>query len=206
MKFRKGLREDVESFSFSNSDIRPLDRLWFDGYRAYLGYFADLKFEPDVSLREHGALAMAWSWMGRAPFGDTRAHYNEAATAIRVMRFSEPTVEHLESVAIWSGNSMVGASKFLHFLLPDKFAVWDSRVAREAYAIAGTNYSKRRKAESYLQYLKDLPSLKPAIASRRFLEDQAGPLSDLRVAELTIFMMDRRNDTKRKAAEAAKRA
>jgi hypothetical protein len=205
MKFRDGLAGEVASFCFTDEDLKPLDRLWFDGYRAYLGYFADLNFDPEDSGREHGALAMTWSWMGRAPFGDTRDQYRNAAVAIQEIRASEITEDRLESVALWTGNSMVAASKFLHFLEPERFAVWDSRVAREAYAIPSSNQAKRRKAKSYLQYLQDLPSLRPAVRSREFLEQRAGKVSNLRAAELTIFMMDRRKDKERKAAEAAKK-
>ncbi len=50
-------------------------------------------------------------------------------------------------------NSLVGASKLLHFICPDKYAIWDSRVYRflfeqEPYIYRTSNII------SYLDYLK----------------------------------------------------
>ena len=42
----------------------------------------------------------------------------------------ELTPKELETIKGFCNNSMVGASKLLHFLEPDAFPIWDSRVAR----------------------------------------------------------------------------
>ena len=40
----------------------------------------------------------------------------------------EKIFENLKTVAAFTNNSFVGASKFLHFIYPKKFAIWDSKI------------------------------------------------------------------------------
>ena len=42
--------------------------------------------------------------------------------------FDEKTFNELITVAKFTNNSFVGASKFLHFIYPDQFAIWDSKI------------------------------------------------------------------------------
>ena len=40
----------------------------------------------------------------------------------------ENLFENLKTVAAFTNNSFVGASKFLHFIYPENFAIWDSKI------------------------------------------------------------------------------
>ncbi len=90
-------------------------------------------------------------------------------------------------------NSVVGTSKLLHLLAPDKYAIWDSRVARVWYGVGKITRSRYEKSEEYLDYISKLKSwLKDKqvcdeIAVIRKLSAHLETVSDLRVLELVLF-------------------
>lgn len=56
-------------------------------------------------------------------------------------------------------NSLVGTSKLLHFINPNKYAIWDSRVFK--FLSGEKSYiSKFKQAEIYIEYLQLLDNLK----------------------------------------------
>jgi hypothetical protein len=60
-----------------------------------------------------------------------RGNLEEVVTiASRVKQSQQIADEELRTVAITINGSVVGASKFLHFISPEDHAIWDSRVYR----------------------------------------------------------------------------
>ncbi|WP_202949473.1 hypothetical protein [Paraburkholderia hospita] len=103
-------------------------------------------------------------------------------------------------------NSMVGASKLLHFVAPQRHAVWDSKVFAFCFDRYGYNYEVNnvRNYESYLSALKEL------MTDRRFDSFHAAvcskvgyPVSGLRALELVMFLNapDRRRNGRADGAE-----
>lgn len=92
-----------------------------------------------------------------------------------------------------NGNSVVAASKILHFLAPERFPIWDRLVAK----IWGLSSSGPEAAENYHGFLQaclqfaDHPHGQQACAAFRQRLAQAGytyPMSDMRVLELIFFL------------------
>ncbi len=196
LEIRDGLAEDVSQFVFGEDDLKPLDRLRFAGYHAYLAHFSWLELPELEGRHERAALAMTWSWMGPAKFRDSAAHYREAAFAMRELREGPVKPEYVDSVARWTGNSLVAASKFLHFLVPAKFAIWDWRVAEEFFAIPKHRTRDRRDARNYVHFLSLLSSLDVEAADLNVLRREAGPVTSLREKELILFFLHRRRPMK----------
>ncbi|NJN65896.1 MAG: hypothetical protein HC884_03860 [Chloroflexaceae bacterium] len=57
----------------------------------------------------------------------------------------------LERMVATINNSLVGASKLLHFINPHQYPIWDSRVYR--YITGKDNYYQLCKTQNYLSYL-----------------------------------------------------
>ena len=86
---------------------------------------------------------------------------------------------------------MVGVSKFLHFISPKKYAIWDSRVYSYINnGIKPHNY-QMKKPELYVEYLKELEGvLKEDIVKeiQSTVEEACGyKVTPLRAVELVMF-------------------
>lgn len=64
----------------------------------------------------------------------------------------------LEGLSGLVNNSLVGVSKLLHFVAPERFAIWDSKVYSFVYEERPHNY-RVNNADKYLAYLRLLDSL-----------------------------------------------
>ena len=89
-------------------------------------------------------------------------------------------------------NSMIGLSKLLHFLAPDRYAIWDSRVATVWYAPRVPSYNRYNMPAAYLKYLGILHDWAPetrdaAIGTIRSLSPHLAAVSNLRIFELVLF-------------------
>ena len=91
-------------------------------------------------------------------------------------------------------SSWVGSSKFLHFINPDKFSIWDSHIAR-AFDLSQRHKYERR--EAYMTYLETLdgmlPTAEPLIREvTEMVRIQFGyKMSPLRALEFLIFSSSR---------------
>jgi len=90
-------------------------------------------------------------------------------------------------------NSMVGPSKLLHFIRPDLYAIWDSRIYR--YIHGQINQNEISKPSNYILYMSTLNEVvkHPQFLSiKSFVRDQfKHELSPLRIAEIIMFEKDK---------------
>lgn len=69
------------------------------------------------------------------------------------------SIEEINLLKQAFNNSLVGTSKLLHFINPNKYAIWDSRVFK--FLSGEKSYiSKFKEAEIYIEYLQLLDNLK----------------------------------------------
>jgi hypothetical protein len=144
-------------------------------------------------------LHIVYGWMPTIPnleiFSDwSEPRRNALTNALeKTRRGQDVTRGELEIVQSFANNSVVGASKLLHFLSPANNPIWDRRVARvflskphishsEVNRVAGWVEYKSTlltwlKSEKVLNAVKELRSLQPALAG----------VSDLRMVELVLF-------------------
>lgn len=117
----------------------------------------------DDSEREDAIilLILLYSWMGQGYLSDLKplyARYGQACDALRRLRagaLESPgngVAGDLAAVVGFCNNSVIGTSKLLHFLEPERFAIWDSRIA--AALGASISYaSVESQIDQYLTYL-----------------------------------------------------
>lgn len=92
----------------------------------------------------------------------------------------------------FSNNSLVGASKLLHFINPEKYAIWDSRVFKFLNNNEAAHKYKLDKVHVYREYLSYLNSLKTS----DYLDEVVAqlkskinyPITDFRALELLFFL------------------
>jgi hypothetical protein len=139
------LRQDEEKITI------PTNNSYYISYSEFLKYFSDLK-----TITKHNlviGINFTYGWM--PTIFDFRSNKLEEATEIlnSAKQGQIPSVGELNTLKECFNNSLVGASKLLHFINPTKFAIWDSRVYRyltnqEPHSYRLDNYN------SYLNFLK----------------------------------------------------
>ncbi len=91
------------------------------------------------------------------------------------------------------GNSVVAASKILHFLAPDRFPIWDSKVAKTW----GVPPSGPRAAANYSNFIQACQTFAAdtggkvacdVLRQRLALAGFQYPMSDMRIIELMFFL------------------
>jgi hypothetical protein len=100
-------------------------------------------------------------------------------------------IEYLKTNLI--NNSIIGTSKVLHLLAPEKYAIWDKHVAT-AWFRHKHSYSYYNSSEKYLAYIDTLKKwlTEKQISSQQFssvreLSQHLGKVSQLRLLELVLF-------------------
>lgn len=152
-------------------------------------------FEHKPTLTEQDlviGIHFTYGWMPTIfKFGDTDT-ISSALEILNRAKANKPiTVDDLQILKTLFKNSLVGTSKLLHFINPQAFAIWDSRVFRYLTQQYPTN-EKMGNCAAYLEYLDFCKAL---IADQRFaacrteLEVQIGyAISAMRTVELVMFM------------------
>ena len=101
------------------------------------------------------------------------------------------TDSELELLANLVNNSLVGASKLLHFVSPETFAIWDSKIYAFVFKEAAHNY-RVNQAVKYRKYLYELERIKCRTGFRAFHESVQSKIgyeiSALRAIELVMFL------------------
>ena len=130
--------------------IIPSDEKYLTTYLEFVQYFKNLD-----KLSEHNTIigiSFTYSWM--PTILDIR--YDKIQEATQILNYakqgSRPSLTDLEILKCCFNNSIVGSSKLLHFINPDKFAIWDRRVYWYLFAKAPHSYRVENN-NTYLDYL-----------------------------------------------------
>ncbi len=102
---------------------------------------------------------------------------NEALSVVEKIQFP-PT-----------NNAWVGMSKTLHFLNPDMFPIWDSKVAK----VLGVSPAKMGKKDIYIDYMKfifsNIDEYFVDVVRREFKNKTNYDISKVRAVEFTLFVI-----------------
>lgn len=89
-------------------------------------------------------------------------------------------------------NSNVGASKLLHFMYPEKYPIWDSKICE---IITGKSYHQKvQNTLNYINYCKAIQNLIIELPEnlknfkKEFEEKFKYKISNIRAAELMLFL------------------
>lgn len=105
----------------------------------------------DSSFRQ--IVLMVYGWMPRVLRVDSRYVQDAIQSANNVMTLSKDNLKSaetdLKNIAECL-HSHVGASKTLHFIRPDVFPIWDSKI--QAFLGLPNNYNEMTKSKNYFDY------------------------------------------------------
>ncbi|MDZ4862879.1 MAG: hypothetical protein SGJ01_05465 [Gemmatimonadota bacterium] len=171
----------------SDARGKGLFRSYVGSYPAYLRYFQDRSpITPDDLIIGAG---LVYGWMPRALTIEP-ALLEESTLLLDQARRRMLKPAELTQLAKAMGNSLVGASKLLHFVAPAKYPIWDSRVCR---FLLGTAYQGLlQDPEIYLRYAGLCQSIVaapdfPALA--KVAESMCQyPVDPFRAVELLMFV------------------
>lgn len=187
------LRTDVQSRLRQHSLYRrERDAAYLGSYQIILGHFRSIKFEnrEQCRLQADAAVLLVYTWMGGAkPKLDCLNSYFNCCKDIRSARTNQTiTQKQLERICSYVSGSLIATSKFLHFLNPEQYPIWDRRVADALYGLR--HYNQHQKLENYMQYLKDVPRLEIPDTLSAEIVSLLGNVSAMRRAEFAVFNLD----------------
>jgi len=113
-------------------------------------------FEDRTNIDEHDLIIginFVYGWMPTI-FNYCSTKFKDASVILnRAKQGYIPTKNDLDTLKGLFNNSLVGTSKLLHFINPECFAIWDSKVYKYLTK-NNANQNSISKSESYLAYLE----------------------------------------------------
>lgn len=169
------------------------DNSYIRSYPHLLSYFAAKQsFGPEDIVR--GA-HMAYGWMPTVlelRHEPTSIDLPKAAELLTKAKLAGAlTNDEIEQLAHLVNNSLVGASKLLHFVSPQRFAIWDSKIYTFVFQERPHNYrvSQVSKYRDYLIKLDQHQKDPRFAAFHTSVNTKVGyPVSALRALELVMFL------------------
>jgi hypothetical protein len=172
-----------------NSDFGPS---WVhNSYKELVKYFESVSSEKPLTAH-HFFIGAYFSYGWMPTMLRVTGCIDDALKAVNKARASKQSISEAEFMTIASviNGSVVGASKLLHFICPDKYAIWDSRVYR--FIFQREPYQYRLEApliyQEYLDTLKKITSDSEFSRVKILVEKSIGyVVTDLRACELIMF-------------------
>ena len=165
-----------------------------DASEQYIRTYPELIKSTAILAKEMGedalpAIAhMAYGWMPTIlkKFSDSQSDIVGPATGCRSFEESSALIQSLDDSPI--NNSWVGMSKVLHFINPEFFPIWDSRVAQHF----GLKYDYQiNNRNHFLEYLTFVEENRKSDAVKRvqeaFVKEACYSVSDVRACEFILF-------------------
>lgn len=140
----------IDKFLQDCDNFKADEQTYYKSYPEFLQYFNAI-----TTITKHNlviSINFVYGWM--PTIFDFRSEDFDKAVEIlnNAKKGVIPTVKQLETLKGLFNNSLVGTTKLLHFINPEKFAIWDSRVYR--YLTGEEAYNHRiGNCESYLTFL-----------------------------------------------------
>jgi hypothetical protein len=158
-------------------------------YKLFLNFFQK-KLSDDSIVQ--GAY-MVYGWMPTMlRLKDSPQHIVDLAYSVRK---KGATPEMISSCAKALNNSLVGTTKLMHFLSPEDYPIWDSRVYRALYSKTPHIY-RVESVTAYINYVAwckqfvQLPGFSKL--QERFVAEAGYPVTSIRVAEAVLYALGER--------------
>jgi len=164
-----------------------------DASEQYLRTYPQLLRSTALLAKEMGedalpAIAhMAYGWMPTIlkKFSDSEPDIVGSATKCRSFEEASELIQSLEDSPI--NNSWVGMSKVLHFINPEFFPIWDSRVAKH-FDLKITQVNKKNHFLEYLTFVaKHRNKDEVKKVEEAFVKEAGYSVSDVRACEFILF-------------------
>lgn len=170
--------------------IKPQEDFYIKSYSYYVNFFVhkeQLVIEDIIS-----GLGLVYSWMPTIPKNIKFEVLDEALPILnRAKKGVNVSREEYVILKALCNNSLVGASKLLHFINPEVFAIWDSKIYSYLYQDKSAYKYKVENIDKYIAYLDLLNQMakstkfKPIIKKIQSLFDYE--ISQYRAIEWMIF-------------------
>jgi hypothetical protein len=165
---------------------------YMDIYPIFLDFFKDRELDRETIIL---GISLVYSWMPTIPKIDIQ----NIDKVVDIIKKEEITASDLEVLSKCFNNSIVGTSKLLHFIYPDKYPIWDSNVCK--YFTDGEPFSYRvNKVSNYLKYIDFCNGLiennKEGIAEiqKEFITKFGLEISKMRTLELIFFQVGKNKE------------
>lgn len=182
----------TDIFKLEPNTMIPKDNSYILSYPHILNYFAakEASFGPkDVVCGAH----MVYGWMPTVlDLYPEKINLSDAAKLLNTAKTNgNLTNEQLMQLAGLVNNSLVGASKLLHFVRPDKFAIWDSKIYYFFYQ-KKSHHQSISNVKKYREYLNNLEQYRKDDRFKVFhrsVNSKIGyDVTELRALELVMFL------------------
>ena len=130
---------------------------------------------------------MAYGWMPTIlkKFSDSQSDIVGPATGCQSFEEASGLIQSLDDSPI--NNSWVGMSKVLHFMNPEFFPIWDSRVAKH-FDLKITQVNKKNHFLEYLTFVEENRKSDAVKRVREAFAKEAGyEVTDVRACEFILF-------------------
>jgi hypothetical protein len=186
MPFDKTLRERLAHQVPIRRD--EMDARLLATYDLFLKYFRDSIAVPNLSISDAKiGVVLVYTWMQPAQLNpDCWQTFPLAKEVLMREKNGRLNVGDIEALKHFVGGSLIATSKFLHFVNPDRYAMWDTNVARAAYRYS---WQQCNRPDRYLQYLDDINELALDDGLRSRVQDAIGSASELRMKEFALFQL-----------------
>ena len=120
-------------------------------YVEFINYFKNINLIDKHNLII--GINFTYGWMPTI-FEFKNYQFQDAINVLNKVKLSEGiTDKEIFFLTNMFNNSLVGTSKLLHFINPEKYAIWDSRVYRYLFLNKEPNYKTISNVNIYLSYL-----------------------------------------------------
>ena len=180
------INEDVKKIKFIKTDS------YISTYPEFIKYFQLIDSEIE---RHHLFISshFVYGWMPTIIDLDISNIDNVLQLLNEVKRGRKLTINELEVIKKSINNSMVGTSKLLHFINPEEYAIWDSRVVKyitdkkTSYGIDNSgNYL------DYLAWITDIINVNGFSDIQSTIEGLLNyPITPRRTIELIMFQTEK---------------
>lgn len=161
----------------------------FISYPEFLEYFKNLD-----EITKHNlviGINFVYGWMPTI-FDFRSDNFDEAINILNKAKNGTELITE-DDLTLLKGlfnNSLVGSTKLLHFINPDKYAIWDSRVYR--YLTNNNNYNQIENCNNYLDYLtfcQELINHEGFSLLKNQIEERVGySMTIFRIVDLIMYL------------------
>lgn len=158
-------------------------------YPIFIQYFKDQNelTENNIII----GISLVYSWMPTILKNLNLDSIKEATEILNKARSHKRINQNeLETLINTFNNSLVGTSKLLHFINPNMYAIWDSKVYSVLYP-NDSNYSTAKNTYKYLKYLEWIDGIKQESTFDEFYQKMktllGNDITEFRAVEYALF-------------------
>lgn len=165
---------------------------YFESYPYFISFFKKNNVIKNTEVLYQGA-NMVYGWM--PTILDTQKKkkdgYRDEKNVLSSIEILGVKInsKDLEIVSAFMNNSIVGGSKLLHFIYPDKYPIWDSKICSVIMNSTNLN-SKVKKIENYTNYCMAVRNIinEPPKNLIEFKQGVKNKIKYVRAIELILFL------------------